>query len=342
MAGPPTPVETQGDGARGRRMTDPLLSVCVPSHERPLRLRWLLNALAGQTLDRGQWELVVCDDSRDPAVGALLATHPLAADGTLRVQRLPPGSGGSAARQRNVAWRAARATTVLFTDDDCRPPRDWLAQALAAAAAHPGAIVQGATTPDPDERHLVAAPHARTQAIDPPVPWAQTCNVVYPRAVLERVGGFEEALPAGEDTDLALRARALGTGYVGAPEVLTHHAVEAGSLRGKLATIPRWRGLALVVRRHPEVREHLVGGVFWRASHALLPVAVIGLLAARRTRGRSLLALVPYVLSARGSYGSGPRGRLRALAEVPGRAVVDAAEMAALARGSAEQRTLVL
>lgn len=322
--------------------TAPLISVCVPSHERPLRLRWLLNALAEQTLDRRQWEVVVCDDSRSPAAAALLQSHPLRAGDTLRPVRLAPGAGGSAARQRNVAWRSARAPLVLFTDDDCRPPRDWLANALDAAGRHPGAIVQGATQPDPDEAHLMAAPHARTQAITPPVPWAQTCNVLYPRAVLEAVGGFEEHMAAGEDTELALRARATGVGYVGDPAVLTHHAVEAGSLRGKLRTVPRWRGLALVVRRHPEVRRHLVGGVFWRASHALLPVAVLGLVAARRTRGRSLLAVLPYVLSARGSYGPGARGRARALAEVPGRAVVDAAEIVALARGSVEQRTLIL
>ncbi len=322
--------------------TGVLLSVCVPSHERPLRLRWLLNALAQQTLDRSQWEVVVCDDSRSSQAAALLETHPLALDGTLRVHRLAPGAGGSAARQRNVAWRAARAPSVLFTDDDCRPPRDWLAGALAAAARHPGTIVQGATQPDPDEAHLVAAPHARTQTITPPVPWAQTCNVLYPRAVLEAAGGFEERMDAGEDTELALRAQAAGVPYVGAPEVLTHHAVEAGSLRGKLATIPRWRGLALVVARHPQVREHLVGGVFWRSSHALLPLAAVGLLRARRTGGLALLATLPYVLVAQGSYGTGPRGRARALCEVPGRAVVDAAEIVALARGSVEQRTLIL
>lgn len=320
----------------------PQLSVCVPSHERPLRLRWLLNALAQQTLDRTAWELVVCDDSRDKRVADLLATHPLARDGTLVVRRLAAGSGGSAARQRNVAWRAARGEAILFTDDDCRPPADWLTRAASAAAQHPDAIVQGATRPDPDEAHLVAAPHARTQAIDPPVPWAQTCNVLYPRAVLEAVGGFEEHMAAGEDTELALRARATGVAYLGDPALLTHHAVEAGSLRGKLATIPRWRGLALVVARHPQVREHLVAGVFWRASHALLPAAVLGLLDARRTRGLSLIAVAPYVRAARGSYGPSARGRARALAEVPGRAVVDVAEIAALARGSIEQRTLIL
>lgn len=320
----------------------PLLSVVVPSHERPVRLRWLLNALADQTLDRSQWEVVVCDDSRSETVRELLDDHPLGDDGTLRVIRMEPGEG-SASRQRNAAWRAAAADLVLFTDDDCRPPRDWLANALDAAREHPGAIIQGATSPDPDELHLVAAPHARTQAIDPPVPWAQTCNVLYPRTALEAAGGFEENMPAGEDTELALRVqREQGLAYVGAPGMRTHHAVEAGSLRGKLSTLPRWRGLALVLKRNPQLRSELYAGVFWRASHAWLPIALVGLLRARRTRGLSLLLLIPYVLVARGSYGNSLRGRIRGLADIPGRAVVDAAETVVMARGSIEQRTLIL
>ena len=36
------------------------VSVVVPSHERPLRLRWLLNALEEQTLPE-RWELLVVD-----------------------------------------------------------------------------------------------------------------------------------------------------------------------------------------------------------------------------------------------------------------------------------------
>ena len=33
----------------------PEIAVVVPSHDRPLRLRWLLNALEEQTLDRSRW-----------------------------------------------------------------------------------------------------------------------------------------------------------------------------------------------------------------------------------------------------------------------------------------------
>jgi Glycosyltransferase like family 2 len=320
----------------------PALVVAVASHERPLRLRWLLNALEEQDLPRGWWEVVVCFDDAGEATARLLAGHPLARAGVLRAVRLTPGSG-TPARQRNVAWRASTAPVVLFTDDDCRPPADWLSAALAAARRHPGAIVQGATRPDPHEAHLVAAPHARTQAIAPPAPWAQTCNALYPRALLEATQGFDEALSAGEDTELALRARgAHGAAYVGAPGVLTYHCVEAGGLRGKLAATPRWAALAAVVRRHPALREHLFLRVFWRRSHALLPLAALGALGAARGRPAAALLAVPWALDAAPRYGPGPRAALRGLVELPGRAVVDVAEIATLVGGSMAARTVLL
>src|SRR5690349_14883396 len=155
----------------------PLVSVVVPSHDRALRLRWLLNALEEQDLDA--FEVIVAHDSAD-GTEAVLRDHPLARAGVLRALRFAPGSTGPAAK-RNAGWRAARAPLVAFTDDDCRPPRDWLANALRAARATPGAVVQGATAPDPDERNLLfRAAHVLTQRVDPPDPWGQTCNIVYP------------------------------------------------------------------------------------------------------------------------------------------------------------------
>ncbi len=67
----------------------PAITVVVASHERPLRLRWLLNALAEQELDRARWEVVVCFDDAGEETARLLATHPLAAAGVLRALRLP-------------------------------------------------------------------------------------------------------------------------------------------------------------------------------------------------------------------------------------------------------------
>jgi GT2 family glycosyltransferase len=334
-------------------MSAPSISVVVASHERPLRLLWLLNALEEQTLDRERFEVVVCHDSRGDRTPRLLESHPLSAAGVLRSISLPPGRNPPGA-QRNVAWRRARAPVIAFTDDDCRPPPEWLERALAAAEASPGAIVQGTTRPDPDEvalRHVCA--HAHTQDIEPPVDWVQTCNAVYPRAVLEAAGGFDERLEGGEDTDLAWRARAAGARLVGAPEVLTYHAVEPRSLAAALRASWRWRHLPEVVARHPQMRGNAsIGRVFWSRRHARMALAGAGLGAAAglgragapagMRRALAAALAVPWALAALPSYGGSARGRLRAVAELPGAAAIDAFELAALAVGSVRARTVFL
>ena len=110
------------------------------------------------------------------------------------------------------------------------------------------------------------------------------------------------------------------------------HAVETRSLGEHLRTIPRWRSLALVVKRHPHLREHLLAGVFWKRTHAWLPVAGAGV--ALALRGRPLLGAALVVPWAR----AGGRG----LSALPAAAVVDAFEMATMLRGSIRYRTPLL
>ncbi|HEX8120652.1 MAG TPA: glycosyltransferase [Solirubrobacteraceae bacterium] len=311
------------------------IAVAVASHARPIRLLWLLNALEEQTLDRERWEVVVAHDSGTGSeTERILATHPLAGAGLLSHVTLEHDAGP--AELRNAAWRATTAPLVAFTDDDCRPPPQWLERALTAAERAPGAVVQGATRPDPDEEALLRAARARSVWIDPPTWQAQTCNLVYPRDVLERAGGFDpEAMPlcAGEDTDLFWRS---GARLVAAPEAMTYHAVEPQTLSGRVRYAWRWRQMPGLVARHPRLREHAELGVFWKRRHARFVLALAGV----ATR-RPALAL-PWALAALPSYGPGARGRARALSEVPGQALVDAVEVGGLALGSVRHRTLFL
>jgi hypothetical protein len=321
---------------------DPEISVVVPSRDRPLRLRWLLNALAEQTLAAERFEVIVCHDSRRPETDTLLRTHPLGAGGSLRARCLPAGTL-SAGAKRNLGWRAARTPLVAFTDDDCRPPGDWLARALAAARRHPGAIVQGRTRPDPDELQIaLRAPHARTQVVDPPSPWAETCNIVYPRALLERLGGFDERAQSCEDTDLALRAVEAGASLCAAPELLTYHAVHDGGLRGRVRSLGRWESVPWALGRHPSLRRELAAGLFWHESHGWLLLALGGLARHPRRRPDALLLALPWAVRARPTYGPGARALARELLELPGQAVVDLVELAVLIRGSIRHGSLVL
>jgi glycosyltransferase involved in cell wall biosynthesis len=321
---------------------EPKIAVVVPSHNRALRLRWLLNALEDQTLPRDDFEVFVAYDSDDGGeTQRLLGDHPVAA----RALRFDPEPGvPTAPKLRNAGWRAVAAPLVLFTDDDCRPPADWLEQALAAAAANPGAIVQGMTLPDPDEEPNTHGAWPHTQRIVPPVPWAQTCNILYPRDLLERVDGFRDDPPLsmGEDTELALRVRKTGAPYVGAPSMLTWHAVEDLSIRRGMRTLPRWGDVALLIKLHPDVRADFPMWGFWKRTHVWLPVAAAGVALSRRNPAWLALTL-PWAAHTAPAYGEGnPRGRLRAASELPLRALIDAAEMVSCARGGIRHRTFFL
>ena len=312
----------------------------VASHARPLRLRWLLNALEEQTLPREAWEVVVVHGYDAGTVARFLDDHPLATTGTLR-QVGPPEGGGVPARQRNAGWRAARGELVAFTDDDCRPEPDWLERLVAGAEREDGAVVQGATRPDPLEHDVFAAPHVHTLEVDPPGRFAQTCNILYPRALIERLGGFDERAIVGEDIDLSLRAQEAGTPLVGAPDAVVNHAVEAFTLPGFIRRNVRWRHLAYVVSRHPRLRRECELGVFWKRSHLTVLLALAGLLGARRTPLVALLA-APYLARELRRRGPRPVDVGVAAAEVPGRAVNELAEVGAMAWGSARYRTFVL
>jgi GT2 family glycosyltransferase len=329
----------EGRDAHRRERT----TVVIASHGRLLRLRWLLNALEEQTLAAGRFDVVVVHTYPAEEEEEMIASHPLHTSGRLRAIRLDAGEG-RASRQRNLGWRAATSGRIAFTDDDCRPASGWLAGLVAAAERAPGAVVQGATFPDPDEEDVRRAPHVRTVVeADPPGRFAQTCNILYPRDVLERVGGFDETMPApaGEDTDLWLRARAAGATMTGAPDAVVFHAIEDHTLPAMLRLNWKWRHLAFVVARHPEVRGWFRLRVFWRERHARLALALLALAATRRVPPLAL-GVAPYLHSLRRRRRPGPRGLAISAVELPGQVVVDLGEVAALAAGSIRYRTVVL
>jgi glycosyltransferase involved in cell wall biosynthesis len=323
-------------------VADPSVTVVIPSHGRPLRLLWLLNALEEQTLPGRDWEAIVVHDYDSQTAERVLDRHPLAAAGRLRNVAIEPGTG-SPARQRNIGWHRARGPLVAFIDDDCRPDRRWLESLLTRSGGRACSFVQGTTRPDPYERDVFAAPHVRTLKIIPPNRSVQTCNVLYPRALLEELGGLDESplLRIGEDLDLAVRARRAGAEHLVAPDALVFHAVEALTLPVAIREDFKWRHLALLVRRYPELRRTCTLRLFWDQEHLLVVLAAVGLVAARRRRLAPLLVL-PWVLYEGRRRGHRPKDLAVNAMELPGRTLRELGKVLTFAAGSARHRTLVL
>jgi GT2 family glycosyltransferase len=184
----------------------------------------------------------------------------------------------------------------------------------------------------------------RTIWVESPGRNTQTCNILYERALLERIGGFDESFPApaGEDIDLALRAQAAGGVLVGAPEAVVYHQVEALSLAEKLRHDGKWQHLAYLVKLHPEFRrQQCVLGLWWKREHLGAALALAAL-AAAPARPWALVGLWPYYMAERKRHGTSARARRRAIREMPAHWLVDVAEIGRFVRGSVRYRTIVL
>jgi GT2 family glycosyltransferase len=316
-------------------MTD--ISIVVPTRNRAARLHALLASLAAQ--DGPRFEVIVVDNASSDRTLAVVGEADAELDAHIRAIHLPQPLGPAVARNRG--WQSARGELVVFTDDDVVAQPGWLDAIAAAHERDPDAVIQGHTEPDPREVHKLAA-FSRSQEATGPGPWFQTCNIAYPRALLERLGGFDESFwdAAGEDTDLGWRAIEAGTRVIYEPSAVNWHAVHEPGAIQLIRSTQKWRLAVRNLRRHPQLRESLHHGIFWKRSHErLLFLLVGGAIAVRGGRGAlACAAFAPYIALHRTQHGS----YAGTVAALPAHVALDAAEMVAMVRGSVEARTLVL
>ena len=316
------------------------ISVIVPTRNRAVRLLGLLESLAVQTTP--PLEVIVVDNASDDETRAVVEAA------RVRGIRLPEPLGPAIAR--NVGWQAARGDLIVFTDDDVVAPPEWLEAIASAHAREPEAVIQGRTAPDPREAERLSA-FGRSQSASGPGPWFQTCNIAYPRELLERLGGFDESFwdAAGEDTDLGWRAIEAGARVVYEPSALNWHAVHDGGPLALIRGSQKWRMAVRNVARHPDLRASLHHRIFWKRSHERLLVAIAGcVLAARIPAARNgrrhiagalaMATVVAYAESHRSDHGS----YAGVAAALPAHIAVDSAEIVAMVRGSLAARTLLL
>ncbi len=115
----------------------PVVSVVIPTYQRPGLLRRAIASVLAQTY--GDWELIVSDDQRGPNASREYAEAAARVDARVRVVE-NPGERGQAGNL-NHAMRLSRGAWIKpLCDDDTLMP-GCLAGLLAAAERHPGAAL---------------------------------------------------------------------------------------------------------------------------------------------------------------------------------------------------------
>ena len=318
--------------------TAPDVSVVVSTYRRPELLPRLVAALEGQTLAPERFEVVIVDNGSHDTTGAVL--EELAAASSLQLRLLAIEENDGPAPARNLGWRSARAPLVAFTDDDCVPRPDWLEQALSSAAATPDlAVLQGATLRPPDPYPY--GPRTVYRESLGPSPYFEGCNLLFPRAVLERTGGFDERFHfGGEDTAAGWAAIEGGGRWLFDETCAVTHDIVERPLRWHLMMAWREGNLVDVAARHPAFRRQ---GLWRRHVHRPWNLAyLVGLLATVAAIGwGEPVALVGWVPWLR-LRGLRPWPPLRAARDLGWALVHDAVVLGGMVRGSLRNRILVV
>jgi glycosyltransferase involved in cell wall biosynthesis len=182
--------------------TKPLVSVVIPTYNRAYCLAEAVDSVLAQEL-RG-FELIVVDDGSTDDTPRLLEGYGEAVR-TLRREN----HGVSAARNAGIA--AARAELIAFLDSDDLWLPGKLRRQVEFFTSHPKALicqteelwVKNGRRVNPGKRHrkrggMIFEPSLDLCLVSPSAVMAR-------RELFERVGLFDESLPACEDYDLWLR-----------------------------------------------------------------------------------------------------------------------------------------
>lgn len=243
----------------------PTVTVVVPHFNDLLRLDQCLARLERQTFPRDRFDVLVADNGSPQggeAVDAVIA-------GRATLVTAPEKGAGPA---RNAGVSAARGDILAFTDADCLPQDDWLAEGVAALAGYDlvggkmTVLVKDPARPSPAEAfEAVFAFDNETYVTR--LGFTVTANLFCPRALFDRIGGFKTGV--SEDLEWSHRARDAGfrLGYA-AKAVVGHPArVSWAELIGK------WRRLNAETFGLFAAKPS--GRLKWTLRSALLPLSAL-------------------------------------------------------------------
>jgi glycosyltransferase involved in cell wall biosynthesis len=181
------------------------VSLVIPGRNVAGTIRPCLDAVR-PLLDAGKLlEILFVDDGSTDATREIVAEFPV---------RCIAGNGRGAGAARNLGWRAARGSLVWFVDADCVAQPDALDRLLPHLDDPRVGGVSGSYGNMRSDSLLACLIHEeiidRHRRMTPRVNFAATFNVLYRRAVLEQIGGFDERYLKGQDAELSWRVLAAG------------------------------------------------------------------------------------------------------------------------------------
>lgn len=196
-----------------KKRSDISVTVIVSTYKRPNHLRIFLNAIMPQLEANEKYSLVVSNDgSHNKEYEEVVKDF----EGIFDYVSLPLNVGRGPAR--NAAAKRAKGEFLVFTDDDCIPPLNWLDRVVRLLEKHPDLVaVGGGTLPVESLKPGLIEQYSLSQFLHPKPLFSNgqmwcmvTASLAVRRDWFIKLGGMNEKFKASDDLNLTYRLRKAG------------------------------------------------------------------------------------------------------------------------------------
>lgn len=233
----------------------PKVSVVTPAYNEGDNIAACVNALKTQNFPKEDYEIIVVDNNSSD--GTLEIVKNLGVSYTVEYKR-----GRSQAR--NAGIKIARGNLIAFVDAGCTAKRDWLSNIVQAFEnSHIGCVAGDIKSlekenPFPLRQYLIKKEYLsqKNTVSHPFLPYADTANAAYRKAVFDRIGLFDEKFKSGEDADLCWRMQLFTNykiAYVSDAVVLQSYESRAKSLFKQKMRHAYWH--VMLYKKYQKYRE---------------------------------------------------------------------------------------
>ena len=227
------------------------VSVIVPAYNARKTIGQCIEALLSQKYQRENYEVIVIDDGSADGTADAVKAYPV----KYRYQR-----NQGPATARNAGAGEAQGEIILFTDSDCVPSDNWIAEMIKPFKDKEVVAVKGGYKTR--QKSMVARfaqiefeerfeMLKKAESID----MVDTYSAGYRKEIFLQMGGFDPYFPVAnnEDTELSYRMSKLGYKMVFNPDAIVYHLNHPSSIR-RYTKLKFWRGYwrTIVYKRFPD------------------------------------------------------------------------------------------
>jgi glycosyltransferase involved in cell wall biosynthesis len=247
---------------------DLILSVVICTYNREKFLPGVLLCLAGQSLDRSLFEIIVIDNNSTDNT-KFHTLHFIDQYPGIDARYVhEPQQGLSFARNRGIA--EARGNVIIYLDDDAEPVPGYLEEIYGFYAAHPRAVgIGGQVQPryaggkEPQWMNKYLAGFVgltnygpEVKKFDDSMKYPTGCNMSYRKEILVRSGGFNNQLKfRSDDKHIFHEVARLSHEVYYLPHALVYHHID-----DKRLEFDSFRKLYLKTGNEEKIRVSTEGG----------------------------------------------------------------------------------